>query len=204
MNMPYDVLLIPFGYLLGAIPSAYLVTRLLANVSILGEGDGHISATAAYRKAGRTAFLITIIMDVGKGYLAIFLSSLITSIDWIILAAGMAAIIGHCWSVFIKFKGGLGATVIYGVLVGISIWFFLIASMVSLIFFVITRRSTFATILLVAAMSVTLIIVKASWMQVLFPFSLLLVQLIKRFQIKKTAASSEYKSDFLSDLKRKN
>jgi hypothetical protein len=53
-------------------------------------------------------------------------------------------------------------------------------------------------------MSVTLFVVKASWLEILFPFSLLAVQFIKRWQIKKATPSGEYKTDLLSDLKRKN
>jgi len=195
------LLAIPLGYLLGSIPSAYLIVKLWKKVSLIGEGDGHISATAAYRKAGRTAFIVTIIMDVGKGFLAIFLASLITQTDWIVLAAGLTSVIGHCWSIFLKFKGGLGATVIYGALTGLSIWFFIISGIVSLIIFLITRRSTFSTAILAVVMSVILLVTKAPLIEILFPYSLVAVQFIKRWQIRK--ASSEYEGDFLKDLKKK-
>ena len=121
-----QLLAIPIGYLLGAFPSAYIIGRLWGRVDISREGDGHVSATAVYRRSGRIPFVTVIILDVGKGALAIFIANNITDNLYIVLAAGIAAVIGHCWSVYIKFRGGLGATAIYGVLAGLVFWQFLI------------------------------------------------------------------------------
>ena len=193
---------IPLGYLLGSIPSAVIVARLIGKVNLCNEGDGHISATAAYRRAGLAAFIIAICMDVGKAMLSVFLAGLITQSQWIILAAGLATVVGHCWSIFIKFRGGLGATVICGVLAGMAIWDFLISAVIVLIFFLITRKSTVGTILIIVVMSIILFINKADLLTVFYPYSLLMVQFLKRFQIRKATPVSDYTNEICKDLKR--
>jgi glycerol-3-phosphate acyltransferase PlsY len=111
---------LPAAYLLGTIPTACLVARFIGRIDLRDEGDGRISAAAVYRRAGLPAFLITVIVDIGKALAAVLLAQhVFHSEPLITLLAGALCVTGHQWSPFLRFRGGLGATVIGGTLVGV-------------------------------------------------------------------------------------
>lgn len=195
-------LAIPIGYLLGSFPSAYIIGRFWGRVDIIREGDGHVSATAVYRQSGLIPFITVIILDVGKGASAILIANAITDNLYIILATGIAAVVGHCWSVYTKFRGGLGATAIYGVLAGLVFWQFLIGFVIGTIIFFITRKSTISTIILIVLVSIALFITRENILLSIYPFIFILIQFLKRFQIKKSIPEDSYKNELVSDLKR--
>ena len=96
------------AYLLGSIPFALLVTRLFAGVDIRSQGSGHAGATNAMRTAGWTAGIIVMLLDIGKGYLAVWLAIRFGSTAAAPIVAGAGVVIGHCWPVFSGFRGGMG------------------------------------------------------------------------------------------------
>lgn len=197
-----QLLSIPIGYLFGSFPSSYLIGRYWGRVDIIREGDGHVSATAVYRRSGLVPFITVIILDIGKTALAVFIANTISDNLYIVLAAGIAAVTGHCWSVFIKFKGGLGATAIYGVLASLLFWQFLVGFAIGAIVFFTTRRSTISTIVLIVTISITLFITGEEILLVFYPIVFILIQFLKRFQIKKAIPTDSYKNELFSDLKR--
>jgi glycerol-3-phosphate acyltransferase PlsY len=190
------------AYLLGSIPSAYLIGRFWGKIDLLKEGDGHISATAVYRQMGRLAFVVTILMDAGKGALAIYTAKWLSGAVPIIAAAAYAVVIGHCWSVYIRFRGGLGAAVTYGALAAVAFWQFLVAGAIALIVTFTTRKTSLATYVLIATVSIILLILRKDLLLALFPLGLILVPLLKRFQVSKTNPDSGYKNEMFDDLKR--
>lgn len=107
-----SLLSIPLAYLLGSISSTYIVGRLVGNVDMRTEDDGRISAAAMYRRFGLIPFLVVVIMDMGMAALAVIIAKMLTESLEIVLVAGFATVVGHNWSVFLRFKGGLGATAI--------------------------------------------------------------------------------------------
>jgi glycerol-3-phosphate acyltransferase PlsY len=104
------------GYLLGSIPFAYIIARLKKDVDIRDVGGGNVGALNTYRQIGPVYGLGVLAADIGKGALAVSIAGwLDLSLAWI-GAAGFAAILGHKWPVFLKFKGGKGAATVIGVL----------------------------------------------------------------------------------------
>jgi glycerol-3-phosphate acyltransferase PlsY len=201
--MALAALAIVAAYLIGSIPSAYLIGRFWGKIDLLKEGDGHISATAVYKEMGRIAFVVTIIMDAGKGALAIYVAMLLSGAVPVIVAAAYAAVIGHCWSVFLRFRGGLGAAVTYGVLAAVAFWQFLIAGAIALILTFTIRKTSLATYVLIATVSIILLIQREDLLLALFPLGLILVPLLKRFQVRKTSVDTGYKNELFDDLKRR-
>jgi glycerol-3-phosphate acyltransferase PlsY len=196
----YSWLALPIGYLLGSIPSAYLIGLLFGKVDMREAGDGRISAAAVYRKLGVIPFLLVVVIDVSKGALAVIIAYLMTGtpilffntyvdMPLIILLAGLLAVMGHLWSIFLKFRGGLGATVIYGVLAGLIIAQVLIAMIIGLVFFLITRKSGFGTAIIIILTSIVLLVQHQPLILVFYPFILILLMLIKRIQIRKLKRS---------------
>lgn len=95
------------AFLLGSIPVGLLVARL-KNIDIRSEGSGNIGATNVARTLGRTAGLVTLAGDCGKGYLACWLAAETLGAPWQIAGAALLAFLGHVFSLFLKFKGGKG------------------------------------------------------------------------------------------------
>lgn len=107
------------GYLLGAVPFAYIIARARKGIDIREKGSGNVGALAVWREAGPGFGIIALAADVGKGVLAIYTARWLgLTINWI-CAAGFAAVIGHNWSVFLKFGGGKGASTTMGVLLAL-------------------------------------------------------------------------------------
>jgi glycerol-3-phosphate acyltransferase PlsY len=116
-----------FGYLMGAIPFGYLVVKLGKGIDIRRVGSGRTGGTNAFRAAGAIAFLITGIGDVAKGVLAVWGAGwLATQLDVSSPAiaqvlAGVMAVVGHNYSIFLSWKGGAGTGPNVGVAAGL--WF---------------------------------------------------------------------------------
>lgn len=110
------VLVLAASYLLGSIPFGLLVGKGWAKVDVRQHGSGNIGMTNVLRTAGYVPALFTLIGDVGKGVVAVLLARHFIADSWISLFAGICAVIGHNWPVFLHFKGGKGVATVAGVL----------------------------------------------------------------------------------------
>ena len=134
---------LPIAYLLGSIPSAYLIARFWGKIDIRDEPDGRISAAAVYRRVGRAAFLTVVVCDIGKAALAVWIASLLSSYLPLVLLAGIVTIAAHQWSPFVRFQGGRGATVIGGVMVVIATVPTIVAAAIAELAALITKSSSY-------------------------------------------------------------
>jgi glycerol-3-phosphate acyltransferase PlsY len=113
------LLLVVVAYLLGSIPTGLLLARA-AGVDIRASGSGNIGATNVYRTLGRSVGVMTLIGDCLKGLLPVVVAgSLAFSPVWI-AAVGLAAFLGHVYTVFLGFKGGKGVATALGVFLGVA------------------------------------------------------------------------------------
>lgn len=126
------VAVVIIGYLIGSIPFGLLITKRFANVDIRQYGSGKIGTTNVLRTAGKKLAAVVGVLDLLKGVLAVFIAWLIVGkgeylvVDGFGLGrlsaqvlAGLAAIAGHNWSVFLKFRGGRGVATFFGGLVAL-------------------------------------------------------------------------------------
>jgi glycerol-3-phosphate acyltransferase PlsY len=139
------LLAIGVAYLLGSIPSAYLIGRWMKGIDIREAGDGRLGATTAYRRVGFLGGLIVAIMDVGKGVAVVLMAKMLGLPLAVVVIAGLAVVMGHNWSVFLHFKGGKGALTTYAVLVSLMFWQFFAALAVAGIVVLITKKTGFST-----------------------------------------------------------
>lgn len=114
------------SYLIGAIPFGFLIARL-RGYNIYEHGSGNIGATNVFRVVGKTWGIITFMLDMLKGLIPAMLLPVIFSIFGLKLfivplqlACAFAAIIGHCWPVYLKFKGGKGVATSAGAMIGLA------------------------------------------------------------------------------------
>jgi len=170
---------------------------LMGKIDMRQEPDGRISAAAVHEKLGVVPFLLVVVMDVGAGVLAVFIAKWLTGSpldvytdsQWAVLAAGFAAVVGHNWPVFLKFKGGLGATTTFGVLVSLVWWQFLIVAVAVFILHLITKRkkSGLMTAILIVALSIILLLQglfqNKPLILAIYPAILILLMILKRLQI---------------------
>ena len=108
------------AYLLGAIPTGYLISRWVADLDIRDVGSGSTGATNVLRQVGKGPALVVFLVDVAKGTTAVLLArSLQLGDEWQVLA-GLAALAGHIWPVWLGWKGGKAVATGLGMLLGLS------------------------------------------------------------------------------------
>ncbi len=117
------IFLIIVAYLIGAIPTGVILTRLAGGEDIRSAGSGNIGATNVYRVAGRKLGVITLVGDCLKGVVPLLIAQLgfNLSVNGIALIA-LAAFIGHCYPVYLGFKGGKGVATALGIFLVLSPW----------------------------------------------------------------------------------
>lgn len=103
------------AYIFGAFPTGFLLTRWLRGVDIREHGSGNPGATNVFRVVGKTAGSITLLVDALKGFLPVLFFSRYFSSDLALSGIALAAIFGHTWTIFLKFRGGKGVATSLGV-----------------------------------------------------------------------------------------
>lgn len=139
------VIILLYSYLLGAIPFGYLVSHFRYHIDIREKGSGNIGATNVVRVIGFLPGFIVLILDAFKGYLSIKITQLYG--PQYIYISGLMAIIGHCWPIYLKFKGGKGVATTIGVLLGLNPLYLVYIIMIFLSVFVITRIVSVSSLL---------------------------------------------------------
>ena len=103
-------------YLIGAIPNGLIFGKLLWNVDLRQHGSSNIGATNAWRTIGKTAGLLIFALDFLKGALSVWIASVVVMTPTSMIAAGLIAIIGHMFPIYLKFRGGKGVATGLGVI----------------------------------------------------------------------------------------
>ena len=115
------LLAIVIGYLLGSIPFALVIGKVFYKKDIRQYGSGNLGGSNAGRVLGKKAGLSVMTLDVLKVAIAILLASFLENKDTVLVTAGVAAAIGHCFPIFAKFKGGKAVATMYGFLFGMAL-----------------------------------------------------------------------------------
>lgn len=115
-KIPLAFLSIPFAaYLLGSIPFGLLLSRLFGRGDVRTSGSGNIGATNVARVAGTFPGILTLLLDAGKGAAAVWLAARFSneSATWMMIAV-LAALLGHCFPIWLRFRGGKGVATAAG------------------------------------------------------------------------------------------
>ena len=139
------VLIILLAYLIGAIPFGVIIGRIF-KVDIMSRGSKNIGATNVVRTVGVIPGILVLTLDLLKGTLATYLAIYFLIEPLLIITAGLAAILGHMFPVYLKFKGGKGAAVGLGVLLAIAPTIFLYAALWTVVIVAIFRYVSLASI----------------------------------------------------------
>jgi acyl phosphate:glycerol-3-phosphate acyltransferase len=137
MNIAFSIVI---AYLLGSIPFAYIIGKL-SGLDVRNVGDRNVGTFNIFRHAGLIAGIATLTADVGKGALAIVIAKILSEHELVVFGAGVAAVIGHNWPVFLHFRGGRGLAVVIGALLALLPVEMLIAAAIGIAVLVATRNS---------------------------------------------------------------
>ena len=148
------------GYLLGSIPSGWLAGRWLKGIDLRELGSGSTGATNVLRQVGKGPALVVFLIDVGKGAAAVLIARALGLGDWIQVLAGLTALAGHIWPVWLGFKGGKAVATGLGMFLGLA-WPVGLASFgVFMAVFSLSRLVSLASVL--AAISLPLLMAAGS------------------------------------------
>ncbi|MDX9689897.1 MAG: glycerol-3-phosphate 1-O-acyltransferase [Proteobacteria bacterium] len=145
--------LVPFlAYLIGSIPFGLLITMIAGQGDIREIGSGNIGATNVLRTGKKSLAALTLVCDMLKGTAAVLLAYLVS--PQAAIAAGLCALIGHLYPVWLKFKGGKGVATMLGVMLGLSWPAAIITMLLWLISAVILRISSASALIATAALPI--------------------------------------------------
>ncbi len=138
------LIIIAISYLFGSVNAAILIVKLMSKEDIRTMGSGNAGMTNVLRNKGKRAAAGTLAFDMLKGGIAVVVASLLSPMlnldpNIATAVAGFSAVVGHCFPVFFKFKGGKGVATTFGVLIFLNIYIALIAFLVFLLLTLVTR-----------------------------------------------------------------
>lgn len=108
-----------FGYVLGSVPTGLLVGRAFG-VDVRKVGSGNIGMANVLRAAGKGPAVLTMVGDMLKGLLPVLVARALTDNVWVFALVALAAVVGHCWPVFLRFRGGKGVATGAGTSIGLA------------------------------------------------------------------------------------
>jgi glycerol-3-phosphate acyltransferase PlsY len=117
-----EVLALVIAYLLGSIPTAYIITRIIKGQDIRRLGGGNIGGLNTMKSVGKIPGTIVLVVDIGKGAAAVAIARWGLDVPSLfVMLAGLLAVVGHMWMIFLKFSGGRGMGPMLGAIVSILI-----------------------------------------------------------------------------------
>jgi len=142
------ILILLISYFLGSIPTGFLFGKFLKNIDLRTVGSGSTGATNVLRNIGRWPAFFVFIIDVGKGILAVKIAQYYSDQSLIQVLAGMSAISGHIWPIWLKGKGGKAVATGLGMFLALS-WKVGLASF--LVFLVVLSKSKYVSLSSISA-----------------------------------------------------
>lgn len=139
-----SLVVLPLSYLLGSIPTAYLLGRLVRDADIRRLGTENVGALNAYRELGRGIGAVVLVVDTAKGACAIVIGRLLGAPDVTLYVASLLATLGHNFSPFAGFRGGKGGATVLGIS-AVMLWHLTAASAgAGLIVLALTRHAVWS------------------------------------------------------------
>lgn len=211
------VALVIVSYLIGSIPFSFLIVKFILNDDIRDHGSGNVGATNVLRTTGKTAGVLALVLDMSKGAFAVQLARWIVTrpqwpfagpsigaqsiVDqltfpsfWIGLA-GLLAVVGHIFPVWLRFDGGKGVATAAGVFLAIHPLAFLMALIIVLIVVALTRYVSLGSIIAAASMPLVLrFVVRETFWTVAFSIVIALIIIVKHHEnISRIANGTEHR-----------
>lgn len=114
------ILIIILGYLVGAVPFAFVIGKVFYHTDVRRHGSGNLGGSNTGRVLGKKAGVAVMTLDILKVTFVVFLATRISSHPWAVACGALAAAVGHCFPIFLHFRGGKAVAALYGLL--FSLW----------------------------------------------------------------------------------
>ncbi|MCV6637746.1 glycerol-3-phosphate 1-O-acyltransferase PlsY [Candidatus Albibeggiatoa sp. nov. NOAA] len=150
--MLIDISLVVVAYLLGSFSSAVVVCKVMGYEDPRTLGSGNPGATNVLRHGGKKAAIITLILDMMKGVVAVLLAKLLTDSSLIVALSALAVFLGHLYPIFFNFKGGKGVATALGVLLALH-WMVGVGALLTWLVMAFSFRYSSLAALITAAMT---------------------------------------------------
>ena len=178
------------GYLVGSIPFGVLVSRAMGLGDLRAIGSGTIGATNVLRTGSKTAAALTLLLDGGKGAAAVLLARLLSG-EGAVQVAGLAAFLGHCYPVWLGFRGGKGVATFLGLLLALAWPVGIAACATWLVTAVLTRISSLSAMVAAVLAPLWMLLLGRSELMVLGTVLALLVLWRHRENLRRLRAGTE-------------
>ena len=168
MLEPVSAVLIALAaYLLGSIPSAYIVGRLAKGIDIRTVGSGNAGTLNTLHQVGPGAATLVLVADTLKGSLAILLSMWVGESVWLSFYSAIGVVAGHNWPVFLKFRGGKGAATVLGVSLAVLPWLTLVTLAPAVLVTLLARNVVLGAAVGFVLLNVLTVMTGQGWSQIL-------------------------------------
>ncbi|MBL8063793.1 MAG: glycerol-3-phosphate acyltransferase [Anaerolineales bacterium] len=141
-----NILFLLLGYILGSLPFSIWVTRYVKNVDVRDSGSGHATTTNTIRQAGFGWGALVLLLDIAKGFLPTYLAARFSGETWVIALTATLAVVGHCWTIFAGFRGGMGLATAGGSILAVNPLAFLICLGLLILLVLVVRHSARASV----------------------------------------------------------
>jgi acyl phosphate:glycerol-3-phosphate acyltransferase len=179
------------SYLLGSVSSTWIIMKLFGKQDIRLEPDGTISPAFVFYKLGALPYILAASMDVTLTATAVIIGRGLTNSLSMAMLSGLAAMAGHNWSIFLRLKGGQGATAMGGALAIVLPLPLCYGLLAAVLVAVMTRRPGLSTAIGILTVSFVALIQNGAGTLAAFPLSLFSLMLFKRLQLARAAKREE-------------
>ena len=184
------------SYLLGSLPTSWIVVKLVKGQDLRKLGSGNLGATNLFRQLGWRWALPAALIDVAKGIVPVLVfGPRAGGGDLMALALGVTAVLGHVFSLFVNFKGGKGVATGAGVLLGLAPWAALVAIVIWAVVVKVTGYVSLGSIVAAAALVPALWLIYPAKRDLVLPFALLaaMIVLLHRANIQRLLKGTEHR-----------
>jgi glycerol-3-phosphate acyltransferase PlsY len=164
-----ELLIVVLCYLVGSIPFSYIIVKLVKGVDIRTVGSKNVGATNAGRVLGKWGFISSFLLDMSKSYIPIMILKNYYSTNYLLLFS-FFMILGHTYTIFLKFKGGKGVATAVGVYLAISPKSLIIALTVFIIVAVLFKMVSLSSITAAIALFISVMFLESSVSLKIFTF----------------------------------
>jgi glycerol-3-phosphate acyltransferase PlsY len=146
----YGVIAVALSYLLGSVSFSIVIAKWVKGIDIRQHGSGNAGATNTLRVLGKGPGILVFVLDIAKGVAAVLIGRVLGENEWIPVLCGLAAIVGHNWPIWFRFKGGKGIATTVGVVATLAFLPALCAGIVAIATIALTRYVSLGSLLFAA------------------------------------------------------
>ncbi len=179
LSLPQVIWLSTFAYFSGSIPFGFLLVRWFKGKNIRQMGSTNIGATNVAQSSSKALGVLTLILDAGKGYVPVAIAISFLLPAEICAFVGLAAVLGHCFPIWLKFAGGKGVATGFGAILALSITIGLIGAGIFLIIALVTKKVCVGVVIAGLALLLASFFMLSDLMAKIFVASIIVIVILR-------------------------